>query len=554
MALGGPGSIADTLSAANSDTIMEWIGTQTMCLIRDKMPLFSDVILDEATEYTSSGPEGYGRDYKAIRTYYGSLAGTIESAGNRNFFNVGGDPVSNVGSRLQRGTRAQEWPDALASASGQAFRMATTLHSHLINLPITAAELRMDANPANIRQFLDKKLMGLPRQVLLRLSNEFFSDSDGTLCTFDGEDTASTTTTTDTSGSTEATVTFRPKEGVMSRFEIGQEVDIYLADSGADLDGADGTAGQGRINSVATTGARVEAWVEFVDPIKEQVRIVFNSVAKTLKAQPGDANGFDNTNTYHVTLANHNNSGTANKIYGWKDWLVPGGSSTASDNYILRGKADATDRIDVDVHGEFRTPYFSNVGALSRTKLMDFMNTIMRYNQHYDYTLDTALISHGIQEHMISQLVSILRRDDGRPLGLDNFAPDTSKMVLPYGSNGANLDVFVSDTIEAGTMVCLKRKGNWRLSTIPEGGAGRAASVPGANGLTKLPIYSPLIGSNTLYRPVHSSSGNYTQQTEHYDMPLYTTFQVEPTEQIPGAVLTGITDSREFGDDGPITF
>jgi hypothetical protein len=540
MAIGGPGSIADTLTKDNEGTFKEFIGTQTVDLLRTQMPLFSDIILDPAEEYMSRGDDGYGRNFKAIRTYYGSLTGTIASAGTKDFFNVSGDPTDTVGNRLYVNRRVQGFPDALSSAAPRAFRMATTLHSHLMNLPLSAAELRADANPANIRKFYEKKLQGLPRQLLLRVANEFFADPDGSLGTF------ATTDSEFIASNANRTLTFRPSNGAISRFEIGQEVDIYADSSGVDLDA--------HINSAdGTTGARVEAWVEYVNPVSEVVRIVMHPT-KTLGVDL--ENGM--SGTYHVTIANHvNDAGTeAYKIYGWKDWLRPvdpDAAASADANKILGSKADTTDYVSVLSHPEFATPYFSSVGTLSRTKLMNIFTAIMRNNKKFGHDLDTAIVSHGVLEHMTEQITTLLRRDDGRPLGLDNYAPNPSNFVLPYGMNGANIDVYPDDCLEEGTMVCLKRKGNWRISTIPEGNAGKMASVPGAQMPAKLPIYSPLVGSNNLFRPIELSSGNYTQTTEHYDMPLYATFQIEPKDQIPGAVLSGISSSRDLGSTGPIS-
>ena len=181
---------------------------------------------------------------------------------------------------------------------------------------------------------------------------------------------------------------------------------------------------------------------------------------------------------------------------------------------------------------------------------MNHTSSIHRLFNHYGHKLDTALVSYGILEDLVEQQVALQRLEvSQKPLGNDPYQPDPYNFKMMV--HGQNLDVMVSDCIEAGTILMLRRQGNWRISTINEGRAGETASgVP--NMPSKIPVYSPLIGQDNMFRPVEEASTGVTLQTEQYDMPLYSTFQIEPVEQIPMAVLTGIDDNREYGTPGAI--
>ena len=121
----------------------------------------------------------FGRDFKIIKTFQGSLAGVIRPGGaNADFTLYGDNQITTMGEKLFFQNLSTTWPDATQGPNAKPYRLGIPMRSNETNLLMTLGELQTEALDAFIGQILAPKLEGFARNISQFYCNAFYTSQN----------------------------------------------------------------------------------------------------------------------------------------------------------------------------------------------------------------------------------------------------------------------------------------------------------------------------------------------------------------------------------------
>ena len=530
-------TVADSLLDRNAGVIKEIIGNSAFEFMAKEDPVFREMFLSGMDLMSANE---LGRDLRFKMRFYGGLTGVIrghhvvtDAAGNT----IGGskaalfgEATTSMGPKLFTQTVARTFPNALHGANPQPYGLTGTLHAIETNLYITLTMLTMEALPANIKEHVMPVFRGFAKHIARFAANAFHADQTNQYRLASVGPTAGTNAWVRNNGN--RTITFFPVEEVAHRFEVGMPVDIF----------SDPTT---RINEVSSV--RILLFVGAVNYWTNEV---------TLQAAATDVSGNAVT---HATIFSDGNMGDAafvtfaeqfdlaaspdhQGLYNWRDWFKSSGNllgaSAITDNAI--------DSIDVDEHPEFRSGDFPNVGTLTERGLLQYLSTVNNALDVWDYYIDTLVAAPGIWTNIFDQMQAFESIDrTGRPGSMTALGLKEGFVIT---HEGRTFRGFTSKWLEKGTMIGIRRGGNWRILVPPSPSALPTNAMPDPNNDldSRFPVefvVPALTGTPSIKFPILTASGELTHGTQ---MPGWIRMQFAPGDQIPGVVWTGIDDNRIY--------
>lgn len=529
--------IADSFFDAQSTVIKELIGDSVQEFMPDTTGAFRDMILGEMA--TSNGQDILGRDLKFKLRFAGTLTGVIEGGNTHGKVTLYGDQTQDFGSKMMVHEQSQTWPNPLRSASAKPYGMTGELRSFLTELPLPVSMLRLDAIEANIKQHLVPHLRGFGRQIALLFANQFWARQDQSFRL--GSLGTSSNYTID---ATNFTITFAPTEKSTYRFSVGQPVEIW-ADASTIVSKADASSSPvlGFVSNVDHWGGQITIQFDPRETAENGAAATFATWATT-----------GNLDNAFVVYAKTNNSNAFEGLYSIWDWLKTGttGATDPTHDYILGDAAITTgaeDFLNVRNHAQFRSGKFDVSGALTRNKLLSYLQTAFDALNPYGYTIDSLFASRGVFLNMFDQQLSretIMADLGGSQVGsLRNMGLQDGFSIT---FEGQTIEGMTERFLEDGNLVGFRRKNNWQLLSPQEpAGASSSSGKGDIDKPSKIPLgfLMPLVGHDKSIFPLLDGNGN---PTDFARMPGYINAQYVPINQIPGFWLENITTTREFSD------
>lgn len=453
-----------------------------------------------------------GRDMKILKIYMGSMAGVLEMADGRdNFVLYGDNTITNVADKLQTQSLTNVWPDATDGALARPYRLGIGMKAMVSNLLVTMGEMQAEATPAFIGEILAPKLEGHARLIAHTLCNYWYI-SDNTNYSL------GSITSKSTAFSTNTTATFTPGQNNIDRYAVGMRVDIF------DSTGATRRNDNG-------SGTRWSAFVSRVDEVENQVTI-------TVVGQNCHNNATSDrniVNTDIVTFANSKGYGIA----GINSWLKNSG-------YLLGSDSDDNNRIDVDLHPEFKSYFKTSVGTLTEHKLRQYLRGFHRAKEKYGQYIDCLIASDGVWLNYEAQKIGQYQID--RTNRLSSLTNEGSQEGFKFTFDGRTYTGYTSNYIESGTVYGLRKGGsNWK-KYVPPSPKG-TQKFDKAESFIPFEFVAPALGYSSVKVPITRGTGvNSTSLlTEGAQMPGMLRMQLVP-DQPAGMKLTGVTEDRQYGE------
>lgn len=525
-------TISNTLLDRNSAVMREEIGTAAVEMMAEMDPTFRDIIFDEMSVRTARANE-LGRYWEIKKRFFGSMTGATRSGHLSNHWSLFGDETQRVGNRLYTQSLLQTFPDPLDSANPRPYGLTMTVYSEEFSIPFTLGELQMEATPSVIRDFLTPKFKGFSKLIAHKFATAWFADQENGYLL--GVVPAAGSVTYAVDATNGDTVRFVPTDingniatNLISKFHVGMPVDLRHATT--------------HVRYNESGGSRIRCFVQDVDGWTGEITLVF---------APGFTASAAGVADHRITWMNsYNASGSGltagyKGFYSWRDFFKFGHASDAAQKRILGSQASSTtdEFIDVDVNSDFKSGLWANVGALNERKLEAYLTRVYAALGRLGYTIDTLLGSEGISLNIWEQQIGreVINRDKspGSVGGLGRTGGVGFQYTHP---SGRTLRLFESQFLELGTMLGMRRKGNWEMVVVPDPEQVKRGGLP--DNPNKIPLVFPvaaLTGTNSNRFPILDGQGRLTEGTF---IPCYARCQMVPREQIPGVVWTGITTSR----------
>lgn len=517
----------------HSDRIEEVINKNIEVFLPSLDPIWRDTVV------TSQGvgpADAIGRDMKILKTYMGSMTGVLEQGEPRGDISLYGDATgTTIGDRLYSQTLAQTWPDPLGGANASVYRLGIPMRSMMSNIMFTLGELQAEAMPAFIGEIVAPKLEGFAKNIAHTMCNYWYLNQNDSyaLCQI-SSGTAS--------GSGPYYYTFTPANNAVDRFYVGQRVDIWDNDSGSpDLDdSADGL----KTSTNGTKAGRVEVYVDYVDELKNEVRLVA-ATAAFASAGGHVAPAADDWVLYAGSVNETSNTSTG--IAGINSWLKSG---AAGDNnkYLLGVESDNNNRIDVSAHPEFKSFTKSSVGTLTEHKLRGYLRRFHAAKNKYGQYIDCLVASDGVW--LAYEATKIGREILDRTGRLSSISTEGSQDGFTFAFDGRSYTGYTSTYVEDGSVYGIRKGGqNWKRY-VPPTPAGFTSFDRAESFIPFNFIASALTGTGSNKLPIYdsSASGNRSMVTEGVQMPGVLRMQLVP-DQPAGMKLTGVTTEQEFSEN-----
>lgn len=543
MAGQGP-TIGGTVFAANNTSIKELIGESAVEVLRSLDGTFNEMFLTEINQAPAAST--LGRDMRHHTEYYGALAGVIRGGNLNAHEGLYGPQMTNLSNTVGLMGPGSAAPLAKDGANALPYGLTTRLYNFDTNLMIPLILMEMDALPANIKKHVLPLLQGFAKNVALFMATGFFANSSNgyrlTALPASGSDV--------TIDGTNRKITFQvPESSSIYKLEIGQPVDVW-------------TSANVRLNQ-ETTGAttaygsesdRVPCYVVDKDAWQNKVTLQCATTSSdggafvfgTNFTSGNLAGGFvTHANTYNA--ANPNGATLAAGFagfYNWRDWAKWGASTdAAADRRILGANAitDTTDDyIDVSERGHFKSGRFASVGTLTETL---FSAQLSRAHAVFDplgYMLDFILAGEGIILAVFDQMLAQQRVNVSRTGQVASMTNMGQTGEYSITVEGRNYGLKTSRFLERGTMVGMRRSGNWSMLVPPSAQGTTRGAIPGVPDKLPLDFWAGAVsGSNSPRIEMRNSDGQLVPASE---MPAKCRMNIQPMKQIPMVVWEGVSD------------
>jgi hypothetical protein len=533
MPFGSTGTLFDTHSLQIEEIINKNVDTI--------LPTLDPAWRDTVVTSQGVGPaSAIGRDLRILKIYRGGLTGVVEQAFPRSDFVLYGDQTVDVGSKLYTQSATQVWPNALEGPVNKPYRIGIGMRAMLTNLAVTMGEMTAEATPAFIGDVIAPKMKGFAQNMAHTLCNYWYTSQNSgySLCAI----SALSAVTDAGAGTYRDSVTFEPANFCVDRFYVGQRVDIYSGSVTASIRRNDSTATlANQVTASGTTATtRLAVFVSAVDELKNTV---------TLTGVDGAFATVVDTDV--VVYANSRVSGTPTGttsgftgIAGINSWMKFGDTSgsTASNENTLLGLAesDSSNRINVNVHPEFKSFLQKSVGVLTEHKLRQYVRRFHAAKNKYGQTIDCLIASDGVWLNYEAQKIGQYQLQ--RQGALSSLNSEGSEDGFKFTFEGRTYNGYTSTYVEDGTVYGIKKgASNWRryVPPAPQG----VQSFAEAEAFIPFNFVIPaLTGTATTKWPILSSAG---QLTEAVQMPGMLRMQLVP-DQAAGLKLTGVTTDKVY--------
>lgn len=526
------GSLYSTHSARIEEIISKSIGMFMPAL----SPVWRNTIV---TNQGVGKASEFGRDWKIIKVFMGSLAGVIDQGGPLNDFPLYGDNQDTLlGSKVHLKNVNQVFPDAFDGPNASPFTLGIPMRSMVTNLPVTLGELQADVTSAFIGQVMAPKMEGFAKNLALMLCNYFYlSQNDYYRISYLGGGSGTGWDKT-VATNAELMVDTTYSNYACERFFVGQRVQFY------DSTGA-------TLRQTTAMGADTVFIVVRVDPTAGKVWF-----------RPADGTADVNTASFAdddvIVFAKSKGSSTTpyaaspyfTGIAGINSWLKTGTGS--NDNYLLGAERDTSNAIDVTEHPEFKSLLHNNSSdPLTELTLKKVLRRWHVAKAMHGHEIDCFLASDGVWLEYEKQLVGRQREERRNKLatlrkgqGSDNGDFDQADIL--FTMDGRTYSGYTDPFVESGTVYGIKKGGgNWKRYSPPDASRlKKAANIP--DWIPFRFVASALTGTDTNQMPVYSTStNNRTLPTEGAQMPGMLRMQLIP-DQPTGIKITNVAEDRLY--------
>jgi len=536
MPFGSTGTLFDTHSLQIEEIINKNVDTI--------LPTLDPAWRDTVVTSQGVGPaSAIGRDLRILKIYRGGLTGVVEQAFPRSDFVLYGDQTVDVGSKMYTQSATQVWPNALEGPVNKPYRIGIGMRAMLTNLAVTMGEMTAEATPAFIGDVIAPKMKGFAQNMAHTLCNYWYTSQNSgySLCTI-----SNLSAVTDAgAGTYRDSITFEPSNYCVDRFYVGQRVDIYngYATTSVRRNDSQTSLGSQVTASGTTASTRLAVFVSAVDELKNTVTLTgVNGAFDTATNVVADGDVVVYANSRVSTTSTLSNSGFTG-IAGINSWMKFGDtSSSASDENTLLGLAesDTANRINVNVHPEFKSFLQKNVGVLTEHKLRQYVRRFHAAKNKYGQTIDCLIASDGVWLAYEAQKIGQYQLQ--RQGALSTLNSEGSEEGFKFTFEGRTYNGYTSTYVEDGTVYGLKKGGsNWKryVPPAPQG----VQSFSEAESFIPFNFVIPaLTGTATTKWPILSSAG---QLTEAVQMPGMLRMQLVP-DQAAGLKLTGVTTDKVY--------
>lgn len=554
------GTLIDTQSVRVEEIINKSIGVFA--------PSLSKFWEDHVISNSNLAPSGdIGRDFKVLKTFMGGLAGVIRPGGAAGDFGLYGDQSYALGDKLFMQSLSNTFPDPRAGVNPRPYRMGIPLRTSNANIMMTLGELQAEATEALIGEIIAPKLEGFARNIALFLCNSFYTSQNNNyeLCAIQSQGSGNMANWRRLDNAAQGTAPVAASNGwayeldltfdnyAIDRFQVGQQLDIG-AFSTTTWSSRQVTPNGGSATSVAWIVGAVDELTGKVSLIPVDrttfLPLTFNTTAPVLTGfTAGDLVipfGLPGTSSTPFT-------GTANPYFtgiaGIRSWMKFGdgnGSTSNSTNTLLGAEADSANRINVNVHPEFKSMRVSLANQpLTEHALRKILRRWHMAKGKYGKTVDTLIASDGVW--LAYEATRIGREIIDRTNGVSSLANQGSKDTFAFSMDGRTYKGITDSFVEKGVVYGLKGGSNWKRyvpndqkgttkfdkadSWIPFRFVANALGMPG----NKIPMFNS------------SGSGNYNMVTEGAQMPGWLRMQLVP-DQPDGILLTNVAEDRTYSD------
>lgn len=507
--------------ATQQDRIEEIISSNIHFFLPGLDPIFRDTI---STSIGVLPANELGRDLKILRVYTGGLAGVIEEAAPRdNFILYGDDQNTTLGAKLGLMGIDNVWPDPRKGPNAKPYRLGIGLNGKLTNLMLTLGEMRAEATPAFIGQYIAPKMKAFARNVALAYCNAFYLDQ----AEFYKLSSASAPSAVTTSSGLH-TWTFEPTNLAVNRFHVGMRVD-YFDSTGTTLQNA-------------VSAARVDVYVVAVDPLLNKV-----TLAGRHATAPSGWDGGAMVAGDIVVYANSGDATVFTNVAGIHSWLK--GGSGGNDNFLLGAERDTSNAIDVTVHPEFKSFTKAVNGPLTEARLRLYDDAWQRAKSQYGQTIDTFIASGGVWRAYEEQKISREWIDrTNRLSSLNSEGSEGAYGEFKFTVNGRTVQGYTSNYVKNETVYGIRKNNNWKRVVPPSPKGFR--NDPGSEGGVPFSfIAGAITGLATNQLPIYKTDATINQVTEGVQLPGEVRMQLVPWEQPSGMLLTAVTESRVLSDN-----
>jgi len=527
-------AVAGSLFNLHEDRIEEVINKNVEIFLPGLDPIWRDLI---STSQGVGPADALGRDLKILKVFMGSMAGVLEQGAPRGDLTLYGDDTDTHGSRLYTQNLKQVWPDPTEGPNAAPYRLGIGMRSMMSNIMFTLGEMQAEATSAFIGEIIAPKLEGFGRNIAHTLCNYWYlnQNEDYAICQINS------LTASDTGGAAPYYLTFTPSNGAVDRFYVGQRVDIWDDDTSApDID--DTADGLKNSTDGATTG-RLKVFVDYVDELKGEVRLVSAVDAFTAAGSAPVATANDDWILYAGSVDETAN--TSSGFAGVNSWLKSG--SGGDNNFLLGADKDgsANNQIDVTAHPEFKSFTKGSVGTLTEHKLRQYLRRFHAAKNKYGQYIDCLIASDGVWLNYESTKIGreILDRT-GR---LSSVTSEGSSEGFKFTFDGRSYTGYTSTYVEDGSVYGIRKGGNNWKKYIPPAVAGTSKFAK-ADGAPFEFIAGALTGTGTNKLPIYNtdgSDGGITRVTEGVQMPGQMRMQLVP-DQPAGMKLTGVSYDKIY--------
>jgi len=496
----------------------------------------------------------FGRDLVVIKTYQQGLAGVFDDGGSRLDATLYGDPLNqNLGEKLFMqgngfGASAQGWPDALQGPNPRPFRMKVHMRSMVGNLAWTLGELDAEALPAFLGEVIAPKLAAHSALIGHRLCTQWFLNQNThyRLCR------CAAITYPDTS-----TLTFTTDNLSINRFHVGQRLQLWVSGSRA-------------LTNLKTWDNSVPTDVRDPDSLFIVTRIDELANKVTVKHYRGGVlatNATSTLQTLSTSAAYTANSmevsffgvagvsGTPNAsatnnyttgVAGIRSWLKTGDgdpTTQTNENTLLGLEADGTDKINVEVHPEFKSMAVDLASQpLTEHTLRKIMRRWHMARGKYGQTLDTFIASDGVW--LAYEATKIGQFEIHREGRLSSLNKEGTEEGFTFTFDGKTYRGETDSYVEANTVYGLKTNGgNWKKFVPPSGHGRRWDKAPAGMGYELVASSMTGLPSNQLPIFRTGSNNDAVQLTEFVQMPGRLRLQLVP-DQPTGLVISNVAEDR----------
>lgn len=501
------------------------------------------------------GPVGdFGRDFKILKVFQGSLAGVIRPGGaNADFTLYGDNQVTSMGEKLFFQGLSSTWPDATQGPNAKPYRLGVGMRSNETNLMMTLGELQTEALDAFIGQILAPKLEGFARNISQFLCNAFYTSQNQqyALATLAGGSGTGWDKTVDSNKTLMVDLTY--DNYAVDRFMVGQRVDIYEAIT-AGVSGMDGGASTGGTKREHGSYAGTSQFI--VKRIDELSGKIYLGLYETAGLTVQDVNGISFANGDIIVPAgikgssstafadNVNNYFTG--IAGIRSWMKFGdayGYQTEA-NTLLGAEYDNSNYINVNLHPEFKSFRVNNQGAaLTEQQLRRTLSRWHTAKKKYGKSIDTLIWSDGVQLAYEQQKIG--REIIDRTGRLSNMNNQGSAEGFTMTMDGRSYDFKTSTYIEKGVVYGIKTGGNNWKRYVPPDPRGVRKFEKAEAWIPFRFVASALTGLGTNQLPIFKTDGATGLVTEGSQMPGMFRMQLVP-DQPDGLCIENVGEDRIY--------